>query len=76
MSQGCPPAAERALAGLRELPKFTAVRLMGLVRSALLDSGRELVAAGIFTRPDDVFYLNSSELGQLSIQLPSHSPIA
>lgn len=65
----------RALAGLRELPKFTAVRLMGLVRSALLDSGSELVAVGIFTRPDDIFYLTSSELHQLSIQPPSPSPI-
>jgi phosphohistidine swiveling domain-containing protein len=56
----------RALAGLREAPKFWAIRVMGLVRSALLDSGQELVDAGLLARPDDLFFLRLSELRALA----------
>lgn len=52
----------RVLMGLREAPKFFVVRLMGHVRTALLESGRELVAAGVLTRADDVFFLHIDEL--------------
>jgi pyruvate,water dikinase len=52
----------RALAGLRESPKFMAIRLMGVVRARLLEHGRELVATGRIERPDDLFYLHHSEL--------------
>jgi pyruvate,water dikinase len=52
----------RALAGLRESPKFWAIRVMGLVRAALLESGRELAAAGSLEEPDDLFFLGLAEL--------------
>lgn len=56
----------RALAGLRESPKFWAVRMMGLVRAALLDSGQELVKAGVLDRPEDLFFLHMEELEALA----------
>lgn len=56
----------RALAGLREMPKFTIIRMFGLVRSMLLDSGRQLVARGVLERPDDLFFLRVTELQQLA----------
>jgi pyruvate,water dikinase len=52
----------RALAGLRESPKFTAIRLLGMVRQCLLASGRELVVADELTRPDDLFFLRLEEI--------------
>ncbi len=54
----------RALAGLRESPKFFIIRLMGYVREALLDSGKELVEAGKLDAADDVFFLRFSELAR------------
>jgi phosphohistidine swiveling domain-containing protein len=56
----------RALAGLRESPKFWAVRVMSMVRGMLLDSGHHLVEVGILDRADDVFFLHLSELNALS----------
>jgi pyruvate,water dikinase len=56
----------RALAGLRESPKFWAVRVMGLVRTALLDSGDELAEAGTLDRADDLFFLRFAELRALA----------
>ena len=56
----------RSLLGLRETPKFAAIRLMGIVRAALLDSGQELVAADLLTRPDDLFFLHLDELRALA----------
>jgi rifampicin phosphotransferase len=52
----------RALAGLRESPKFTGVAMLGVVRSGLLASGRELAALGTLATPDDVFFLHLDEL--------------
>jgi pyruvate,water dikinase len=56
----------RALAGLRESPKFFIVRLMGIIRRELLESGQDLVAAGTFQQPEDVFFLHLSELEALA----------
>ncbi len=56
----------RALAGLRELPKFFAVRMMGVLRELLLESGRELVADGLLEQPQDIFFLRYTELDALS----------
>ena len=56
----------RALAGLRESPKFWAVRMIGLVRAALLDSAADLVEAGVLDRPDDVVFLHLAELEALA----------
>ncbi len=52
----------RALGGLREYPKFTAVRMLGLAHEALLAGGRELAEQGALERPEDVFFLRFDEL--------------
>ena len=52
----------RVLLGLREQPKFFAVRLLGLFRQVLLTIGQEYVAAGELAQPDDLVYLDISEL--------------
>jgi pyruvate,water dikinase len=58
----------RTLMGVRESPKFYAVRLMGIAHQALLDVGREFVQAGAIEHPDDLFFLHLSELDALSRQ--------
>ena len=56
----------RALAGLRETPKFTIIRLMGLVRAALLESGRDLARLGVLEEAADLFFLRLAELRRLA----------
>ncbi len=56
----------RALSGMRETPKFTIIQLMGLVRESLLDSGQQLVAAGVLPQADDLFFLSLSEIKRLA----------
>jgi phosphohistidine swiveling domain-containing protein len=56
----------RALVTLRESPKFWAIRNMGLIRAALLESGQALVKAGVLARPDDLFFLELAELKELA----------
>lgn len=48
----------RALAGLREFPKFTAVRIFAIYRDVAAGAGAELVRAGRLDRADDVFFLD------------------
>jgi len=60
----------RALAGLRESPKFPMTRIMGIARDALLESGRELVEEGVLDGADDLFYLSMRELKTLAIGAP------
>jgi pyruvate,water dikinase len=55
----------RALAGLRESPKFHIVHMMGIIRQSLLLSGQALVDAGVIEYPDDLFYLYLDELEAL-----------
>ncbi len=50
--------------GGRETPKFTMVRVFGLVREALLASGRDLVDAGRLDDPYDVMYCHLGDLQQ------------
>ena len=52
----------RALAGLREAPKFAAVRAFSSMREGLLISGADLSREGVLERPDDIFFLRLSEL--------------
>lgn len=47
----------RALAGLREMPKFQIIRLFGRVRGILAPVGEELAAAGRIARGDDLWFL-------------------
>jgi phosphohistidine swiveling domain-containing protein len=56
----------RALAGMRETPKFFAVRMMGIIRQGLLLSGHDLVESGLLEQPDDMFFLTVRELDELN----------
>jgi rifampicin phosphotransferase len=56
----------RALAGLRESPKFAIVRVLGILRESLLDAGRGLVTAGTLDRPEDICLLRLGELEGLA----------
>ncbi|CAN5596298.1 phosphoenolpyruvate synthase [soil metagenome] len=56
----------RALAGLRESPKFFLIQIMGIVRQALLQSGEALVQQAVLERPDDIFFLHLEELKGLA----------
>jgi pyruvate,water dikinase len=56
----------RALAGLRESPKFHIIQMMGIIRAALLESGRVLVSEGVIRQEDDLFYLYINELKSLA----------
>ena len=60
----------RALAGFRESPKFTIIRLFGTVRSTLLESGQRLTDNGALDRPEDLFYLTMRELRTLALGAP------
>jgi phosphohistidine swiveling domain-containing protein len=51
----------RMLMGLRESPKFLAVRMMGIARRAMLEAGKEFSAAGTIDHPDDLSWLLLSE---------------
>ncbi len=52
----------RELAGLRETPKFSAVKALTAMREGLLASGRDLKAAGILENEGDIFFLRVAEL--------------
>jgi pyruvate,water dikinase len=52
----------RALAGVREYPKFYAVRILAAMRRVLAGAGAELVAAGRLNRAEDVFFLDLRDL--------------
>jgi pyruvate,water dikinase len=56
----------RVLMGVRESPKFYAIRTMGIARRALLEAGEGLARAGIINQPDDLFFLLLAELESLS----------
>ena len=56
----------RALGGLREAPKFFAIRMLGVIRQGLLQSGVDFVKVGLLERKDDLFFLNIRELDALS----------
>ncbi|MGI8459991.1 MAG: PEP/pyruvate-binding domain-containing protein [Propionibacteriaceae bacterium] len=52
----------RGMLGARETPKFTIIKAIGIIRSGMLASGADLVAAGLLDRADDVFFLRVVEL--------------
>jgi pyruvate,water dikinase len=52
----------RAIAGIRELPKFTIIRAMGIVRKRLLEEGEQLVREGLVGDAQDLFLLYDEEL--------------
>lgn len=52
----------RMLAGVRELPKFVAVRALDLLRQMFLQIGDELVLEGRLQRREDISYVYVSEM--------------
>jgi pyruvate,water dikinase len=60
----------RALAGLRETPKFTIIKLFAIVRHGLLQSGAELVAQGRLAQADDLMFLHLDELKRFAAGAP------
>lgn len=54
----------RAMMGARETPKFTIIRVFGVLRTGLLASGADLVTQGVLDRADDIFFLHLDELEQ------------
>ena len=58
----------RALAGMREAPKFFAIRMLGIIRQSLLQSGASFTAAGLLDQPDDLFFLYERELQEMAQQ--------
>jgi pyruvate,water dikinase len=66
----------RALAGLRESPKFTLINLFGLAREALLDSGAGLAREGILEAKDDIFFLSRTELDALAVVIERGGDLA
>ena len=52
----------RQLAGLRELPKFYIVLVLGEMHRQLLRIGTELASAGTVAAADDVFFLDFDEI--------------
>ncbi len=55
----------RELGGLRESPKYALVQRMGLFHDAFLAYGRQYTERGVFSEPEDIFYLHQSELAAL-----------
>ncbi|MBB4914733.1 PEP/pyruvate-binding domain-containing protein [Streptosporangium saharense] len=55
----------RALAGLRELPKFVAVTVLAAMRAELRIVGADLVSRDVLDSPDDVFFLTVGEVRTL-----------
>ncbi|MHC1781818.1 MAG: PEP/pyruvate-binding domain-containing protein [Anaerolineaceae bacterium] len=55
----------RELAGLRETPKFTFIRILGEMRRALRAAGERLAAEGVLDDRDDIFFLHLEELKAL-----------
>ncbi|MEU0481466.1 PEP/pyruvate-binding domain-containing protein [Streptosporangium sp. NPDC006013] len=51
----------RALAGLREMPKYVVVTALAAMRAELLAVGAELASRGLLSRADDVFFLTFHE---------------
>jgi pyruvate,water dikinase len=58
----------RELMGARESPKFFMVRLFAQFRWTLLHIGAELVRAGELRQPEDLFFLDFSELQNFAMQ--------
>jgi len=56
----------RALGGLREAPKFFAIRMMGIIRQGLLLSGQEFVESDELQSQDDFFFLYIKELDEIA----------
>lgn len=63
----------RALAGLRESPKFMIIRLFGLARQAILQMGERLAEAGVLAQAEDIVFLRMAELRKLAANDPAQT---
>jgi len=64
----------RALAGMRELPKFYLVTMLAAARRELLAIGEDLRARGLLAAADDVFFLDLREV-QASLAGAQHQDL-
>ncbi len=55
----------RAAAGMREAPKFFAIRMIAIIRENLLLSGADFVEAGLLECAEDLFFLYLRELDEI-----------
>jgi pyruvate,water dikinase len=60
----------RQLMGLRESPKFFAVRMMWIIHRELKKVGQEFVASGELQQTDDLFYLSALEIRAFAAREP------
>ncbi len=58
----------RILGGMREAPKFFAIKMMSIFRQGLLESNRAFVEAGLLEQGDDLFFLHVCELDQIGAE--------
>lgn len=58
----------RALAGLRESPKFVFINLIALLRASMQKQGAKLVTDGVLKEADDIFFLYIADLEQIAAQ--------
>jgi pyruvate,water dikinase len=58
----------RQLMGVRENPKFFAVRMLWVIHRELLKTGADFVTAGELNQADDLFFLTFSELKAFALQ--------
>lgn len=63
----------RHLLPVREHPKFLLIRVLGTVRTAMMDAATELVNEGRLDKVDDIWYLDLIELGEV-LRNPSDDP--
>jgi len=56
----------RALAGMREAPKFFSIRMMGIIHQALVKSGVSFTDVGLLSDPYDLFFLEIEELERVA----------
>lgn len=52
----------RALAGIRELPKFSMVTILAAMRAELVTIGTGLTTSGLLDSPQDIFFLTMEEV--------------
>ncbi len=58
----------RSLMGMRENPKFFAVRFMGLIREEILRTASEFVPTGELRQAEDIFFLSFAEMERFALQ--------
>ena len=62
----------RLLNGFREMPKFYIVKLLDQMRTAMLDSGRQLAAQGKLDCAEDIFFIPLDTLRQAAHGQPQN----